>query len=136
MGLESQACRPSGFTAELAAALKRRHPFHTTKLVSQDLGSTLKAAENLLAGHLSGPMLSRLIGAYGPSIIIEAGLGAAGTSLDQFIRDEALRAQQEQRRWEGEVHHFAELEAQLLSRAPPGGSEPGRMDGREAQRRS
>lgn len=132
MGLESQTSQPGCVARTIAAWLKARYPIHTIKQVARELCCTPKAAENLLNGHLSAAAAARLLAAYGPQPFIEASLAAAGTSLDSYIRGEAERAGQEQRRWEAEAERFADLQAHLLTRNPPDRSERPGVGRREA----
>lgn len=87
--------RASDLGREIGAALKRRYPHHTAKLVAADMKSTVKAAENLLDGHLSARSATRLIEAYGPGFMAEAVMAAAGTTLKNHIIAQAERARQE-----------------------------------------
>ena len=81
-------------------------------------------------GHLSARTITRLIRAFGLGLVIAAGARVTGTSLEQYIIEEARRAQHEQRRWEAEAQRFAELQTFLISRAPPDDARPRRMDRR------
>lgn len=93
MGNESQDT--TGCLAHaLADELRRRYPQHTVKSVAGDMGSTPKAAENLLNGHLSATSLARLIATYGPGFVAEAVMTAAGTTLEQYIDQQADAAEQ------------------------------------------
>lgn len=135
MGSNSQRCDGENrFGMALAEMLRRRHPYHTMGLVSADLKCTAKAAENLLNGHLSGPKLSAVMAAYGAEIIVDAALLAAQTSLETFIREKASNAARERDRQEAERRRFAELQAFLISRDPPGRAEPDGSVGRVVER--
>ena len=118
MGLLPHERSESGFGHAVAEILAKRFPVHTAKQLATELSRagpecTLRTAENILAGHLSARTITRLIRTFGLGLVIEAGARVTGTSLEQYIIDEARRAQHEQRRWEAEVRHFAELEARL-----------------------
>ena len=125
MGLLPHERSESGFGHAVAEILGERFPVHAAKQLATELSRagpecTLRTAENILAGHLSARTITRLIRAFGLGLVIEAGARVTGTSLEQYIIEEARRAQHEQRRWEAEVRHFAELEARLgAGGAPP-----------------
>ena len=135
MGLLPHERSESGFGHAVAEILGERFPVHAAKQLATELSRagpecTLRTAENILAGHLSARTITRLIRAFGLGLVIEAGARVTGTSLEQYIIEEARRAQHEQRRWEAEAQRFDELQAFLISRAPP--DDPGgrRLGGR------
>lgn len=128
--MERDHHKPAGCIGLAAAAiLRERYPFHTAKLIARDLRCTVRAAENLLAGHLSARTLRLLLASYGPELIVDATLAAADSSLDHFIRQKAANAEQERARWELEALRFTQLQADLITRGAQtvaGPSSPGR----------
>ncbi|MBL8773898.1 MAG: hypothetical protein JNK30_21100 [Phenylobacterium sp.] len=87
-------------------ALRRMHPHHTAKLVAQDVGCTVKAAENLIDGHLSSTSIARVIAAYGAGWVAERVLEAAGLTLENYIRARAAEAR-------ASAHHHEEVALEL-----------------------
>jgi hypothetical protein len=115
----------------LADALKQRYPYHTAKMVARDMGSTAKAAENLLNGHLSGPSLGKLILTYGPGFVAEAVMTAAGLTLETYIERQAEEADAAARRAQERAHELHELQARMRadrSRDPVPAGEPSRRE--------
>lgn len=85
----------TAFGLAVARALEARHPIHTAGHVAQALRCTKKAAENILAGHLSARTLTWIAKAYGLSVMIEATASVAGQSLENFIIENAATARRE-----------------------------------------
>lgn len=85
--------------------LKRRYPFKTASNVAADVGCTIKAAENVLNGHLSAKSITRLVQVYGLGLLIDSGATVAGTTLKDFVIEQAASARREQ-----EVARVRELE--------------------------
>ena len=99
MGLDHHEAE-TAFGIAVAAVIKRRHPHNTSGLLAQHLRCTKKAAENVLAGHLSARSITRLTKAYGLSLLIEAGAAVTGETLETFLRSRAADARREAEHWE------------------------------------
>jgi hypothetical protein len=89
----------------VAGLLKKKHPICTAKFVARDLSRlgadcTIKTAENILAGKLSGKSITRLTLAYGLGFLIDAGAQITGQSLKTYIETQASRAREEHAQWE------------------------------------
>lgn len=79
--------------AVVAAELRRMYPVGGVKQVAGDLACTLKAAENVLKGHLSSVMMGALISAYGPGWLAERVLETAGLNLEAYIEQQIADAE-------------------------------------------
>lgn len=115
------------FGLAVADQLRRRYPFHTAKLVAADLSCTVKAAENLLAGHLSSKTMTRLVRVYGWDLITEALAAVTGRSLREYIVEKQEHAAREQRTWETKKRDMAALAASLEDRMAERPGEPWRL---------
>lgn len=114
MGSKPQgSSRVSCIGLAVGELLKERYPFHTAKMVATDLGCTVKAAENLLAGHLSAKTMTRLATAYGLGLIVDAWAAVTGEGLEQYILDQARAAKREQDQWERREEKYKQLHAAL-----------------------
>lgn len=115
MGLQHQHTRSAGRSLglEVAALLRDRFPHHTAKSVAQILRCTVKTAENILAGHLSGRTATMLIEAFGPGFMADAVMASAGTTLVNFIRSQAAEAEATAHRHQQKARELAQLETQL-----------------------
>ena len=115
MGLQHQQKRGAGRSLglEVAALLRERFPHHTAKAVARALGCTIKTAENILAGHLSGRTATMLIEAFGPGFMADAVMASAGTTLANFIRSQAAEAEATAHRHQQKARELAQLETQL-----------------------
>ncbi len=75
----------------VARWLRHRHPMHTAKMVARDTGLDPKTVENILAGHLSGATLTKLILAYRFAFgltVLEAVLGETyAEALENELED-------------------------------------------------
>lgn len=85
----------TAFGRAVAEALQLRHPVHTAGHVAQALRCTKKAAENILAGHLSARTITRVVRAYGLGLLIDAGGALTGQTLENFIIENATNARRE-----------------------------------------
>jgi hypothetical protein len=120
MGLNShEAQHDNAFGLAVARELKRRNPYNTSGVVATDLRCTKKAAENLLAGHLSGKSITRLTRAYGLGFMIDVSAAVAGETLETFIRNRGAEARRE-------ADYWAALEAREtpIARTPPPSDHP------------
>lgn len=119
------------FGLAVAAQLRRRYPVHAAKNVAADINCTLKAAENLLDGHLSAKSITRLINAYGVGILLDASAALTGRTLKDFIIEQAEQARLEQAR-----ARERELEYTALTKsfAPAPAPEPSGMVGERPER--
>lgn len=95
----------SQFGSAVAELLRHRYPHNTAKLVARDLSRlgaecTIKTAENILAGKLSGKSITRLTLAYGLGFLIDAGAQVTGQTLASYIENQAARAREEHAQWE------------------------------------
>lgn len=118
MGALPHDCNDSGFSLAVAALLRRRYPLFTAKRVAADLsrdGSecTVKTAQNILAGHLSGKTITRLTRAYGLGLLIEAGAAVTGKNLETYILEQADLARHDRRKAEAREERFNEQLAAL-----------------------
>lgn len=114
----------------VAGLLKKKHPICTAKFVARDLsrlGSdcTIKTAENILAGKLSGKSITRLTLAYGLGFLIDAGAQVTGQSLKAYIENQAARARVEHAEWEALLKKASDEAAE--DRGPDAESMVGRM---------
>ena len=117
LGLDHQLSHDdTAFGRAVAVALSDRHPVNTTGHVAQQLRCTKKAAENILAGHLSARTITRLVKAYGLGLIIDAGAAVTGQSLRAYILSQAEEARRDARRAEDLALELTELEGRLASR--------------------
>jgi len=116
MGLHHHDSEASCFGQAVSRLLRARHPYHTAKKVAGELGCTVKAAENLLAGHLSAKSITRLVRAYGPWFLIDAGAAVAGKTLEQVIAEESGRASREREEWERRERELTNVAAVVRSR--------------------
>lgn len=96
---------PTDFGLAVAFLLRARHPVGTAKMVARDLSRlgadcTIKTAENILAGKLSGKSITRLTLAYGLGFLIDAGAQVTGQTLTAYIENQAARARDEHEQWE------------------------------------
>jgi hypothetical protein len=125
LGLDHQVSHhdDTEFGRAIALALSERHPVNTSGHVAQRLRCTKKAAENILAGHLSARTITRLVKAYGLGLIIDAGAAVTGQSLRGYILDQAQEARRDARRAEELARDLTDLEGRLASRPSqhPGG---------------
>lgn len=126
MGTDSQLSDGSVQSLGLALASKLvgRFPLQTAKCVARELRCTVKAAENLLDGHLSARTVTMIIEAFGPGFVAEAVMSAAGTSLITYIRTQADEARASALLHESQANELAQLEAELRARRraqPEGG---------------
>lgn len=124
MGALPHECRGSCFGRAVAARLTELHPVHTAKHVARDLNCTPKAAENLLAGHLSAKSITQLSTVYGLGFLIDVGAAVTGTTLRDFIVAQADDARREQLRAQEREREFNRLEEDLVAGAP---GRPGRL---------
>lgn len=106
----------TAFGRAVAAALAERHPVNTSGHIAQNLRCTKKAAENILAGHLSARSITRLVKAYGLGLIIDAGAAVTGQSLRGYILSQAEEARRDASRAEELARDLIELEGRLASR--------------------
>ncbi len=118
------------FGAAVAGELKRRYPHNTAKMVATDLSRlgaecTIKTAENILAGKLSGKSITRLTLAYGLGFLIDAGAQVTGQTLATYIENQAARAREEHAQWEALLNKAGHEAAQ--DRRPEPESVVGRM---------
>lgn len=95
----------SEFGRAVAKLLTARYPIGTAKLVARDLSRlgaecTIKTAENILAGKLSGKSITRLTLTYGLGFLIDAGAQVTGQTLSSYIENQAARAREEHAQWE------------------------------------
>lgn len=106
---------PTCFGRAVSAALKRRHPDNTAKIIAQRLSTphsecTVRTAENILQGHLSARTITRLVDAYGLALLLEAAGVRQGRSLDEvleeFIEENAEQARKEQAAWGEQVEKY------------------------------
>lgn len=116
MGALPQECRGSCFGDAVAARLMSLHPTHTAKHVARALGCTPKAAENILAGHLSARTITRLTMAYGLGFLIDVGADVTGTTLREHIVQQANDARREQVKARERELELKELEQGLSPR--------------------
>ena len=100
--------------------LKDRYPFHTAKMVAADLGCTVKAAENLLSGHLSAKTMTRLATTYGLGLLVDAWAAVTGEGLEQYILEQARAARREQHQWERREQEYQQLHAALSTEVSRG----------------
>lgn len=77
----------------IANNLRARHPENTSGHLARALGCTKKAAENILAGHLSARTVTMIIQAFGPGFVAEAVMAAAGVTLETYIETQAAEAE-------------------------------------------
>jgi hypothetical protein len=132
VGSRPQACRVSDMGLAIADLLKKRYPTLTSKQVAADLSRvgtgevTIKAAENILSGHLSARSLTRVTLAYGLSFLLEAGAAVTGKTLHDYIVEEKERARNERETWEARERELENLEAAVCR----GGPKVGRLDRR------
>ena len=108
----------TAFGRAVAAALMERHPVNTSGHLAQRIRCTKKAAENILAGHLSARSITRLVQAYGLGLIIDAGAAVTGQSLRAYILSQAEEARRDASRAEELARDLTELEGRLASRPP------------------
>jgi len=120
MGRYPQDSEASCFGRAIAEALRKRHPFHTAKLVATDLDCTKKAAENLLAGHLSARSITRVVQVYGWALIIEATTSARGQSLEDYIEELQVEILDRQRRINETKRGIEVISGRLLDKASHG----------------
>ncbi len=125
MGLHHHDSDRACFGLAVANLLRERHPFHTAKLVARDLRCTVKAAENLLAGHLSAKSITRLVATYGFGFLIDAGAELTGTTLHDYIIEQKDKAAHEARTWEEQRRRYDALSAALRHSPPEDGCRPG-----------
>lgn len=116
MGLHHHNSEASCFGQAVARLLRARHPYHTAKKVAGELGCSVKAAENLLGGHLSAKSVTRLVVAYGPWFLADAGAAVSGRTLEDIIAEESERARQEREDWERRERELTTLEATVRGR--------------------
>jgi hypothetical protein len=118
LGLDHQLSHDdTAFGHAVAGALLKRHPVNTTGHVAQQLRCTKKAAENILAGHLSARTITRLVHAYGLGLIIDAGAAVTGQSLRAYILSQAEEARRDAARAQDLARDLTELEGRLSRRA-------------------
>lgn len=72
----------------VARWLKREHPQNTAKLVARKAGMDPRSVENILEGHLSGPNLTRLLRAYGWSLLATVGAAVIGETYENSLHRE------------------------------------------------
>lgn len=109
MGSFPHNSEASCFGLAVAALLRERYPFHTAKQIASDLDCTIRAAENLLGGHLSAKSITRLTKTYGLGFLIDAGAEVAGTSLQEHLEIQIAKARDERKTWEARERQLAEL---------------------------
>jgi hypothetical protein len=115
----------SHFGFAVAELLRQRYPHNTAKLVAGDLSRlgaecTIKTAENILAGKLSGKSITRLTLAYGLGFLIDAGAQVTGKTLEAFIIEQADHARAEEQRWSallGSTDHASATDPPLERRS-------------------
>lgn len=114
------------FGQAVAGVLRSRYQFHTAKLVAQDLACTIKAAENILGGHLSAASITKLARAYGLGLLIDAGALVTSQTLETFIQQQAAEAEQAEARARERARDLHGLRSKLRasSGGDPGGSRP------------
>lgn len=116
VGLDHQLSHDdTAFGQAVAAARAERHPANTSGHVAQQLRCTKKAAENILAGHLSARSITKLVRAYGLAIIIDAGAAVTGQSLRAFILSQADQARRDAAAAQELARDLTELEGRLAS---------------------
>jgi hypothetical protein len=103
------------FGRAVAAELEQRYPVHAGKNVAADLNCTAKAAENLLAGHLSARTLTRLVKAYGLGLLISAAARVTGEGLEDFIEKQAAEAELAEDRARERKRAYHDLQSSLRS---------------------
>lgn len=103
----------AAFGQAVSAKLREAYPHHTAKQIAGALRCTIKAAENILNGHLSARSITRLTVAYGPLFIADAAAAVVGSNLRQIIIDQAEGARLERAKWEAEERLY-ESAAQAL----------------------
>lgn len=119
LGRDHQLSRDdTAFGHAVAAALVERHPTQTSGHVAQRLRCTKKAAENILAGHLSARTITKLVRAYGLAIIIEAGAAVTGKTLREHILEQVGQARRDAARAKAIERELRELEGRLASGRP------------------
>lgn len=123
MGSLPHNSEASCFGDAVARALRARYPFHTAKLVAADLDCTIKAAENLLAGHLSAKSITRLVNAYGVWFLFDAGAALSGKTPIEIIQEEVGRVGREREEWERREREISNMAAVVRGRIAlrPGG---------------
>jgi len=119
VGLDHQLSHEdTAFGHAMARALTERHPVNTSGHLAQRLRCTKKAAENILAGHLSARSITRLVRAYGLAILIDAGAAMTGQSLRSFILSQAEEARRDAAKARGLALELHELGGRLPNGRP------------------
>lgn len=110
MGLRPDELQLSLSAGEAVARwVKDRHPQNTAKLVARDTGMDPRTVENVLAGHLSGATLTRLILAYRSRFVLHVAAAVMGEDIEDDITRELQEIADERRQLD-------EMEAGLRAR--------------------
>jgi len=102
----------------VAGLLKEQYPQHTAKCVASDLRCDVRTAENLLRGHLSAKSITRIIKTYGLGFLIDAGAEVAGTSLQDHLETQFIKARDERITWEARERQLAALRTAVRGGRP------------------
>jgi hypothetical protein len=101
------------FGQAVGVVLRRRHPFHTAKLVARDTGCTIRSAQNILRGHLQARTLTRLVLTYGPWFLLEAYGHMTQQDLGDLVATERESGRQQ---FEAKERHLVALEDRVRHR--------------------
>lgn len=124
MGLdpyELQLSLPAG--EAVARFLRHRHPKNTAKSVARDANMDPRTVENVLDGHLSGPVLTKLLLAYGWEMGAPLIAAIVGETYEQSITRELEGIAHERRELEDREQRLRGSYARLRARSAvgPGG---------------
>lgn len=98
MGLDPYSLQLSLPAGEAVARwLRDRYPQNTAKLVARDTGMDVRTVENVLAGHLSGPTITKLIMTYRSGLGLALLAAIMGQSVEQDIERELREIADERR---------------------------------------
>jgi len=78
--------------------LRDRYPTHTAKHVARDLQCDVRTAENVIDGHLSKTTITRLLRAYGFSLLLHVGASVLGETYEQSIHRQLEEIADDRRR--------------------------------------
>lgn len=103
--------------------LKHRYPDNTAKTVAREADLDTRTADNILAGHLSGVTITKLMRAYGWGFMAAVGAAVIGETYEKSITREIEEIANERRQLDALETHLRDRYARLRARGAldPGG---------------
>ncbi|WP_133254289.1 hypothetical protein [Phenylobacterium deserti] len=121
MGYDPQPLRLTASLGEAVSQwLKQEHPTNTAKTVARMIDCDTRTAENIVAGHLSSVTLTKLLKAYGWSLLSAAGAAVIGETYETSIAREIEDIANERRKLDALETHLRGRYARLRARPTVG----------------